>query len=289
MNRAGCPFQANLFNLIRIKISFVFHAEPTNLLRQLALQGLQHIVVCIENRNAVLFQMCKHFAFRLQNPFSAAQKFNMRHADIRNHTDVRAHCLRNSVQLPEVVHAHFDDCRLMVLLNAENRQRHANLIVVIALCPQGIVFLRNHGCNHILCCCLADTPCHRNNGNIKQISVISRQIKQRLPRIGNQKHNRPIRGCHHLLRKAGSHAVCKALGQKIMPVTHLAHSCNKKNAFLCFSGILCHIPDFLIQRFLHISQSNHLCACCFNNFSDRNLFHKQSSPNALRTSSMSSK
>ena len=150
MNRAGCFFQPNLCNLIRVEVLFMLHAEPENLLWQLALQRLQHIVVCSEDRNAVLFQVCRHFAFRLQNPFSAAQKFNMRHADIGNHADVRAHCLRNSVQLPEVVHAHFDDCRLMVLLYAENRQRHANLIVVIALCPQGIIFLRNHGCNQIL-------------------------------------------------------------------------------------------------------------------------------------------
>ena len=289
MNRAGCFFQTNLCNLIRIKISFVFNAEPTNLLRQLALQRLQHIVVCIENRNAVLFQMCKHFAFRLQNPFSAAQKFNMRHADIGNHADVRAHCRRNSVQLAKMVHPHFNHSRLMMVLNPKNRQRHANLVVIIPLCPQGIKFLGKHRCNHILCGCLAHTARNGNKGNVKQASVISRQIKQRLPRIGNQKHNRPIRGCHHLLRKAGGHAVCKALGQKIMPVTHLSHSCNKKNAFLCFSGILCHIPDFLIQCFLHIPQGNHLCACCLDNFSDRNLFHKQSSPNALRTSSMSSK
>ena len=202
---------------------------------------------------------------------------------------MRTNCCSDSVQFTEMVHTHFDNRCFVMIFNAEHCQRHTNFIVVVAVCPQSVIFLRKHRSDHIFCCCFTNTACDTYIRDIKQISVICCQIQQCFACIRHQQNDSTIFRCNHLLRKACCYAVFKTLRQEVMTISHFTDTSNEEYAFLCFSGILSHIPDLLFQCFFHITKSDHLGTCCLDDFSYFQFFHTKSSPNAFCTSSISSK
>ena len=82
-----------------------------------------------------------------------------------------------------MIHAHLDDRHLCPAVKAQNRPRHADVIVEIGLRPERAEFLRQHGIDHILHRGLADAARHRDDRDGKTAPVRPRQISGREQRV----------------------------------------------------------------------------------------------------------
>ena len=187
-----------------------------------------------------------------------------------------------------MVHAHFNDSSFMTFFQTEQCQRHTKVIIEISQCPQSIVFLRKYRSNHILCGSLAYTACDTHNGNIEQAAIIFCQLEHSRSRVFHQKQHAAIFRCHFTFRKTCGNAFFHAAFQVIMSVGIFAFQRHKEAFFPCLTGVLCHMADgFLLCTFQIRCQNP--CMGGIGNFLNGQFFHKQSSPNAFRTSSTSSK
>ena len=172
--------------------------------------------IAIEHRRAARAQAFQNFQLRIADALARAEKFDVCRADIGNDGDIRLCLHSHAGNFLEIRHAHFHNCRLCVFLQTEQRQRHADFIVQIALCIDGIELLREHCCRHFLGCRLADRTGDADNRDVKQAAIAACQCQQRAARIIHADHrNRKV----DIALGHDCRCLCfNCLFQKIVPV-----------------------------------------------------------------------
>ena len=63
-------------------------------------------------------------------------------SDICDHGDIRLNHFRKSCHLSEIADPHFNNGSLMLFTYAKERERYTDLVIIISLSFQDIVFLR---------------------------------------------------------------------------------------------------------------------------------------------------
>ena len=121
----------------------------------------------------------------LKNIFPAAQALNVGISDIGNDSHVRLDNLCQIVNLPGLVHAHFQDTNLMLPGEPQQGKGQSHIVVEVPFSLQHLILCTQYSGHHILCGCLANTAGNGYKWDIKSSLVPCRQITQGLLGIGN--------------------------------------------------------------------------------------------------------
>jgi len=153
----------------------------------------------------------------------------MRVADDRKEHGRRLHHGGQRRHVAEVRHAHLHDRGLMLRLEPEERERHAELIVEVFLRLKGVPALREHGGDHFLGRRLADAAGHAEHGDGKAGAVGTRKHLERSSRIrhADDRAGLPRRNA---LREAAGRAEIERLADVVVPVDPLAGDGGKERA-----------------------------------------------------------
>ena len=100
----------------------------------------------------------------------------MRHTDIGKDADVRTGDLRKAGHFPEPADPHLEHRDLMLFPEIEYGQGKPDLIIKVSLCFQDIVFLAEHGCDHLFCACLSDAAGDPDYLDIQRAAVVFRDV-----------------------------------------------------------------------------------------------------------------
>ena len=226
-DRAGAALVAEVTHVDRAHVTAGREAE-----RHLALaagHGTQQVVVPVAEGDGVVRHSVEHGGLFLQDAAAVAQKLQMRVADDRKEHGRRLHHSGQRRHVAEVRHAHLDDRGLVLRLEPEERERHAELIVEVLLGFQRIPALREHGRDHFLGRRLADAAGHAEDRDGKAGAVGARERFERGSRIRHA-DDRPVLSRRDALRKAAGRAEVERLGDIIVPVHTLAGDGGKECA-----------------------------------------------------------
>ena len=226
-DRAGAALIAEVSHVDRAHVAPGREAE-----RHLALaagHGAQQIVVPVAEGDGIVRHGVEHGGLFLQDAAAVAQKLQMRVADDRKEHGRRLHHGGQRRHVAEVRHAHLDDRGLVLRLEPEERERHAELIVEVLFGFQRVPALREHGGNHFLGRRLADAAGHAEDRDGKAGAVGARE---RLERGGRIRHADDRAGLprRDALRKAAGRAEVERLANVVVPVHPLAGDGGKERA-----------------------------------------------------------
>ena len=137
----------------------------------------------------------------------------MRAPDERVDGDVRLRHGAQAAHLAEVVDAQLHHCRAVLRPDAEERQRHAQLVVEILLRLERVILLREHGGAHLLGRGLAaaarDAPI--------RISIRAGDLRHGRAHVVHQYH-RPRHALRHMRRQAAGRALFQRGAHVFVPV-----------------------------------------------------------------------
>ncbi len=131
--------------------SRILKTKPADPMGKLALKRAQELIIRVQNDGPALRESFKDLGFGLQNTLSGAKEFKVHRTDICDQSSCGADNLSQAGDLPEVVHAHFNDCRLSLRVQIQQRQGDAYVIVIVAHCAQCIMPLPEDGARKFLC------------------------------------------------------------------------------------------------------------------------------------------
>ena len=226
-DRAGAALIAEVAHIDRAHVTAGREAE-----RHLALaagHGAQQVVVPVAEGDGVVRHGVEHGGLFLQDAAAITQELQMRVADDRKEHGRRLHHSGQRRHIAEVRHAHLDDRSLMLRLEPEERERHAELIVEILFGFQRVPALREHGRDHFLGRRLADAAGHAEDRDGKAGAVGTRE---RLERGGRVRHADDRAGLprRDTLRKAAGRTEVERPADVVVPVHPLAGDGGKERA-----------------------------------------------------------
>ena len=88
-----------------------------------------------------------------------------------------------------MIGAGFDDGNLMGGIQAQERFRHADMVVEIALRKEHVIALGEYGRYEFLCRCLTIGPCNLNNRTGKLLTMVGCQGLERRQHIIDQNYS----------------------------------------------------------------------------------------------------
>ena len=226
-DRAGAAVVPEVAHIDRAHIAPFREAE-----RHLALaagHGAQEIVIPVAEGHGIVRHGAEHGGLFLQDAAAVAQKLQMRVPDDRKEHGRRLHHGGQRCHVAEVRHAHLHDRGLMLRLEPEERERHAELIVEVFLRLERVPALREHGGDHFLGRRLADAAGHAEHGDGKAGAVGARKRLERSSRIrhADDRAGLPRRNA---LREAAGRAEIERLADIVVPVDPLAGDGGKECA-----------------------------------------------------------
>ena len=141
--------------------------------RQRAALLPQQRLVAAQHGHAARAQPLEDFQLRAADALPRAEELDVRGADIRDDRDIRARRRRHPGQLAEVVHAHLEHGRARRFFDAQHGQRHADLVIQVALGLEGLAVLPQHGGDHLLGRRLADRAGHADHpcGHLRAVAA----------------------------------------------------------------------------------------------------------------------
>ena len=162
----------------------------------------------------------------------------MRVADVRDDGDVRAHHLAEIADLTEMVHAGLDDGGLTGVVQAEERERRADVVVEVLRRFERAVPLRHDRGDHFLRRGLADRAGDLDNGDVKLPAVPRCERLERKARIGDgdvefigqERRGRPR-------AQAARRAERERLVDVVVSVEALAGERDKERALACLAAV----------------------------------------------------
>ena len=128
-------------------------------------------IIAVYDDLTVRLSVCKHLAFCFQDAFLASKKLDMRFSDICNNADIRLNHLCKTVDLAEVICAHFDYRSFVRFLKLEKCLGNTCLIVEVSDIFMSIEALRENCADEFFCRCFAYTACDTDKRNIIKRSV----------------------------------------------------------------------------------------------------------------------
>ena len=118
--------------------------------RRVPLQRGQQGVVSVEDQDPVPLHMGQQLTLGLKDILPAAQSLDMGVTDVGDNPHVRLHNAGQVVDLPEFVHAHLQHTHLVAGIQLQYRKRQADVVIVIPLGLEHLIFHAQHGGQHIL-------------------------------------------------------------------------------------------------------------------------------------------
>ena len=142
-------FIAKIANIRYDKITFsvISHSDHPVIAGHHVL--LQQIAALIDHQNRLRRKVSGHLHFRLSDALPASQVFDMGYPDGGDDGDIRAHHIRQHVNLTPAVHAHFQHSNLQILIERQDRQRQAEFIVVVFLVSARLIAGGRHIIEHV--------------------------------------------------------------------------------------------------------------------------------------------
>ena len=175
--------------------------------------------------------MAEHLGFGFQHAVAVAEVLKVTAADDRQHTDGGLRHLGETRHLAKAGNTHFDHGGFGVLGHAQQRQRHAQLVVEVALGFVGLVFLRKHRIEHFLGGGLAHAARYAHYGNIEFFAVRPADLLD--SRQCGRHQNVGLGGVFGRLFADGANgAAVKAGFDKIVSVNALARNGKEQRAVL---------------------------------------------------------
>ena len=107
-------------------------------------------VVPVEHQQAVLPDMGQQLALGLEDILPAAQTLDVGVADVGDDPHLGLDDAAQIVDLPEVVHAHLHHGHLVALVQPQQGQGQADVIVEVPLGLEHLIFDAQNGGQHIL-------------------------------------------------------------------------------------------------------------------------------------------
>ena len=130
-------------------------------------------------------QMSVEFRFGVYHTLEGAEAFEVRATDIGDESAVGIGDTAEEFNLPRMVGAHFHDGQFRSFGDGEQRQRHAEVVVEVALGSRGLVTFVQHGVDELLSSRLAIGTSDADDGNLKMAAVLARQLLQGLQHVGD--------------------------------------------------------------------------------------------------------
>jgi hypothetical protein len=115
-----------------------------------------------------------------RDPVEVAETFEMLGAGIGDEPDARARERDQRSDVPDAVRAHLDYCAAMRRREAQKRQRHADVVIEIALRRQARPAARQDGRGHFLRRRLAVAPADTHERDREFLAPPARELLQRL-------------------------------------------------------------------------------------------------------------
>ena len=199
---------------------------------QLALctgQRIQQIVVPVAEDGAVCRQITIHDALLRADALPAFEEFQMRMSDdgVKRHGG--AHHFRQAFHIPRVGDAHLHHGAFMGLVQAEQRDGHAQVVVEVPRCLVDAKALGEHRRRHLLGGGLSDAPGDAQHRDVKLRAVKPGGGLQGGHRVRNEDHTR-LHLIRDALRQRTGSAFFQRGGDKIMAVHPLAGDGGKEAA-----------------------------------------------------------
>ena len=113
------------------------------------------------------------------------KKFDMRRPDAADHADLRRGHFRQRREFAGMIHPHFHHAVFVILVEPDQGQRHADVIVEIALRRLRLETGAQHGRDQFLRARLAAAAGHADGAHGKQLPVIGGKALQGLERVGH--------------------------------------------------------------------------------------------------------
>ena len=146
-------------------------------------QAVEQGIITVEDGHAVRLEVLEDLTLRLQDTLPAAQKFDVGVANVGDDGNIRPDHLAQVGDLPEVVHAGLDDCRLMLRPQLQKRQGRTDVVVEVLRGLEDPVLGSQHRGDHFLGGGLAYTARDLDEGDPEPVPVIRRQRLERQARI----------------------------------------------------------------------------------------------------------
>jgi hypothetical protein len=124
-----------------------------------------------------------HFALAARDAVEVAEPFEMLGAGIGDEPDGRARERDQRSDVADAVRAHLDHCAAMRRREAQERQRHTDVVIEIALRRQAGPAARQDGRGHFLGRRLAVAPADAHERDGEFLAPAARELLQRLERV----------------------------------------------------------------------------------------------------------
>ena len=146
----------------------------------------QTFIVGIDEHQAVLAgEVAVQLRHRPHHPFETPEALKVRASHVGDKAAVGVGNTAEELYLPRVVGAHLHDDQLRPLGNGQQRQRHTQMVVEVALGCRSLVALGQHGMHQLLGGGLTVGAGDAYEGHLQMAAVLARQLLQRFQHIGH--------------------------------------------------------------------------------------------------------
>ena len=211
-----------LFDVHRADLTvLIFHSVAADAQPVGAHRGEQ-IVVPAEQQRRTVRHSFQQLELRLEDVFPAAEHFNVRNTDRGDDPDRRPDGKGEVADFPEAAHSHLDDGGLVAGSEVEEGVRNADLVVLVALIFQSVVFCGKYCMDEFLGGGLADTAGHPDKRDLEPAAVGAADFDQRPLSVGDEDAAGGVGTRHAAFHHRGLGSVCKRLSGKVVPVERIA-------------------------------------------------------------------
>ena len=224
--------------------------EPDGLQPGRHIGGGQQVVVSVEHQRRTIGQAGTNLHLCFQYILPSAEIFQVGDAYHRDDARRRPCATGQSLYLTRMVHAHFDDGVLGIVIQAEQRIGHADIVVLVALGFQRLAKGGQHGVTKLFRRGLSDTAGDADHLGAKQHTVVGRHSDHG---FGAVRHNDGTVCRDALDRVVGDDIGCAVLVRtcsKVVAINAFAGKADKDAARLDLAAVRndCMNADRLGQR-----------------------------------------
>ena len=207
-------------------------------------------IVAVEKKHAVGGQTFGRGPFLARHPDQVMEKFQMLAGDVGHHAQAGRHHLEQRRQFARMIGARFQHGRLVRALQAQQSQRHADIIVKTGFAPKGRLLLPQDRRNQLLGRGLAVGTGHRDHQRLKFTPIRRSQTTQRAPRLVHQDKRTAVQTRRRLapFGHHGRHSAPPCFGQKGVAVKLPARQGEKQIARLRLARIGANARDGAFGR-----------------------------------------
>ena len=142
--------------------------------------GFRETCVAVDEKFAVSGKQFREPAFFFRHAVHVAEKFQMLAPDTRDDTEARLNHRDQRRDFPGMIGADLEHRRLVMRLQPQQRERHANVVVEARLAPERGKFLTQHRRDEFLRRGFAVRAADRDDGQREVAAILRREPGERL-------------------------------------------------------------------------------------------------------------